>query len=128
MIADTPIATVTPAGAWSGSPSTTVSTTTSSAPVVISAKGLIDGFGEFTAWLAFGGTVSGNVLTVAAQASSLALATFGIPQPDPCGLLRAQRDGLSPGDFPTIAAYRRALAAANARLHACEKLHGEPID
>lgn len=128
VIADTPIAAATPPGAWPGPPSTVVSTTLGSGPVTVTARALIDGAGEFTSWLAFGGSAAGKVLTVAAQSSSLAIAVFGIPQPDPCALLRAQRDGIEPGDFTTIDAYRRALAAANARLHACEKLHGEPID
>ena len=128
VIADTPIAAATPDGAWTGPPSTVVSTTISAAPVVITAKALIDGFGEFASWLAIGGTASGKVLTVAAQSSSLAIAAFGIPQPDPCALLREERDGLSPGDFPTLAAFQRALAAANVRLHACERQHGEPLD
>ena len=126
VIADTPIAAVTPAGAWTGPPSTVVSTTAGA--VSITAKALIDGAGEFTAWLAFGGTALSKVLSVAAKTSSLAIAVFGIPQPDPCAQLRLQRDNIEPGDFPTIEAYKRALAAAIARLHACEKQHGEPLD
>jgi len=128
LLADTPIASATPAGVWSGPPSTEVSTA-GAAPVVITARRLIDGSGEFVSWLAFGGgTVAGAQLTAAPKTAVLAIGSYGIPQPDPCGLLRSQRDGLEPGDFPTIEAYRRALAAANARLHACERAHGEPLD
>lgn len=127
VIADTPIAAVTPAGAWPGPPSTVVSMT-SATPASITAKLLIEGSGEFVSWLAFGGLASGAVLTVPAQTSSLAIALFATPSPDPCALLRAQRDNLNPGDFRTPDEFRRALAAANARLHDCERAHGEPID
>jgi hypothetical protein len=128
VIAETPIASVTPTDAWAGPPSTIVSTTTSADPVVITARALIDGFGEFASWLTFGGNVSGGALTVLAQASALAIASYGIPQPDPCAALRATRDGLNPGDFPSQGAFERALAAANRRLHECERQHGEPLD
>jgi len=128
VIAGTPIASVTPSGAWGGPPSTIVSTTTSTDPVVITAKVLIDGFGEFESWLTFRGNVSGGTLTVPAQESTLAIASYGIPQPDPCAGLRATRDGLNPGDFPSQAAFQRALAAANRLLHNCERQHGEPLD
>jgi len=127
VVADTPIASATPAGVWPGPPSTVVSTT-GAAPVVITARGLISGIGEFVDWLTGVDTIASLQLTVPAKTSLLAIAGYGIPQPDPCGLLRSQRDGLDPGDFPTIEAYRRALVAANARLHACEKAHGEPLD
>jgi hypothetical protein len=128
VIADTPIASVTPSGAWAGPPSTIVSTTTSADPVVITARALIDGFGEFASWLTFGGNASGRTLTVLAQASALAIVSYGIPQPDPCADLRVTRDGLNPGDFPSREAFERALAAANRRLHECERQHGEPLD
>ena len=130
VFADTPIASATPNGAWAGPPATFVSTTTSSNPVVATAKVLIDGFGEFASWLAFikNVTVSARTVTVPPNVSALAIAAYGIPQPDPCALLRDQRDNLNPGDFPSPEAFKRALAAANARLHQCEKLHGEPLD
>lgn len=127
VISGTPIAAVTPPGAWTGPPSTVIDTT--SAPsVAITAKTLIDGAGEFASWLAFGGSASGRVLTVALKTSGLAIAAFGIPQPDPCSSLRSTRDNLNPGDFRTLADFRKALAAANRALHDCEKIHGEPLD
>jgi hypothetical protein len=128
VIADTPIASVTPSDAWAGPPSTIVSTTKSADPIVITARALIDGCGEFASWLTFGGNASGRTLTVLAQASALAIVSYGIPQPDPCADLRATRDGLNPGDFMSREAFERALAAANKRLHGCERRHGEPLD
>jgi hypothetical protein len=128
VIADTPIDSVAPSAAWPGPPSTVVSTTTTADPVTITAKSLIDGSGEFASWLAFGGNASGETLTVKAQTSALGIAVFGVPQPDPCAQLRLERDSIEPGDFPTPEAFRRALAAANARLHQCERQHGEPLD
>jgi hypothetical protein len=128
VIADTPIASVSVAGAWAGPPSTVVSTA-GSTPVAITAQSLLDGSGEFVSWLSLDGfAASGRTLTEPALASDVALALFAIPSPDPCADLRATRDNLDPGDFQTPDAYRRALARANALLHACERAHGEPLD
>jgi len=123
----TPIASVTPAGAWSGSPSTTVSTTTSASPVVITAESLIAPDGKFKSWLQLygNGTISGSALTVPASGASADVAFFGIPVPDPCQTYRAQLAALSPGDFLTIAAYEAAVRALSAELLACEKANGE---
>lgn len=128
VIAATPIASVNPASAWAGSPSTVVSTA-GSAPVAITAQPLLDGSGEFVSWLSLSGiAASGRTLTEPSLASDTALALFAIPSPDPCAALRTTRDNLDPGDFSTPDAYRRALASLNAQLHACEKAHGEALD
>ena len=126
VIPGTPIAAVTPAGAWSGAPSTTVSTTTSSDPVAITALAKMVPEGLFLRWLQFGnGTFSGAVLTVPPNGASEAIAFYAIPDPDPCQPIRDQMDNLSPGDFPTPAAYRAALEALGRQLRKCEEKYGE---
>jgi hypothetical protein len=127
-VSNTPIASVTPSGAWSGSPSTTVSTTSSSSPVAITASSLIAGDGVFNSWLQFGtGSISKNVLTVPAKGSSLAIAFFGIPVPDPCLSIRNQLANLNPSDFPNLAAYKAALMALGKELQICEEKWGESV-
>lgn len=122
----TPIASVTPSGAWTGPPSTTVSTTTSANPVVITAASLIGGFGRFASWLQFGnGSASGPTLTVPAQGASTAIAFYTVPQPDPCDGIRTQLDNLNPSDYPNPGAYERAVQALLRELIACEKQYGE---
>jgi hypothetical protein len=126
VIPGTPIGSVTPAGAWSGPPSTSVSTTTSPNPVQITALAEIAPYGLFLKWLQFGnGTASGSVLTVPSGGASTAIAFFGIPDPDPCQPIRDQLENLSPADFPTLAAYQAALRALAKELLACEKKYGE---
>jgi hypothetical protein len=125
VVAATPIASVTPAGAWTGEPSTTVSTTSSPDQIVISAKELVSGFGRFSQWLAFGGTVSGATLTVQPKTFCLAIAFYGIPQPDPCDPIRQELENLSPGDFLTLAAFEKARQTLSAQLRACERQFGE---
>jgi len=128
VIADTPIASVDVPGAWSGAPSTVVSTA-GTTPVAITAQPLLAGSGEFAAWLSLDGfAASGRTLTEPALADDIALALFATPSPDPCATLRTQRDALDPSDFLTLDSYRHALATANAALHACEGAHGEPLD
>lgn len=125
-IPGTPIASVTPAGAWSGSPSTTVSTTTSSSPAAITARAEIAPYGLFLRWVQFGnGSISGNVLTVPASGASLAIAFYGIPVPDPCQTYRDQLANLNPGDFPNEAAYKAAREVLGKELLACEQKYGE---
>jgi hypothetical protein len=120
----TPIAAVTPAGAWTGPPSTTVPTTTSA--VTITAAALIGGFGRFNSWRQFGnGTIAGDTLSVPLMGGSQAIAFYGVPVPDPCAAIRAQRDNLNPSDFPTIQAYIAAFASLTAQLVACERVFGE---
>jgi hypothetical protein len=126
VISDTPIASVTPAGTWSGAPSRTVSTTTSPNPVVITARPLITGSGLFHNWLQFGsGSVSGSTLTVPSRGASLAIAFFGIPVPDPCDDVRAELEYLSPGDFQNQQQYLHARQTLLQQVHACEKQYGE---
>jgi hypothetical protein len=43
--------------------------------------------------------------------------TFG----DPCADLIQELEDLDPGDFPTPAAYHRAVTAVSARLRACQR-------
>jgi len=123
----TPIANVNPPAAWSGSPSTTVSTTTSSSPVVITAQKLLPPYGEFNKWLQLygNGTISGDALTVPTNGASAAIAFYGIPVPDPCETLRIQLQNLNPGDFPNPAAYKAAMEALGKELMLCEETHGE---
>ncbi len=77
----TPIASVTPAGAWAGGNATTVAT---NAAVQIIAKNTVAGTpagANFADWFEFGsGTPSGNQLSVPAQGSSLAIATYRVPE------------------------------------------------
>lgn len=122
----TPIAAVSVPGAWAGPPSTTVSTTVSPDPVAITALAKFPPEGRFVRWLQFGnGSVAADVLTVPAQGASFAIAFFGIPVPDPCQSIRDQLDNLSPGDFPTPAAYKAALEALVKQLRLCEEKYGE---
>lgn len=122
----TPIASVTPPGAWKGGNSTGVATTTSASPVAITAKSLIGGYGRFQKWLNFGnGSVSNSILTVPANGSSQAIAFYGIPVPDPCEPTRHQLDTLSPGDFLTLQAYRAAYKQLSQQLVSCEWTYGE---
>lgn len=123
----TPIASVSVSGAWPGPPSTTVSTTISSSPVGINALSLLPPYGKFMEWFQLygNGTISGSTLTVPAKGASAAIAFYGIPVPDPCQTIRDQIAALSPGDFPTLAAYKAALAALGKQLSDCEKAYGE---
>jgi len=126
VISNTPIASVTPSSAWSGPPSSTVSTTTSPSAVGITAKPLISGYGLFRKWLQFGnGSIANTVLSVPSGGSSFAIAFFGIPSPDPCEDARTQLEDLSPGDFLTLAAYQRARQQLTQQLLACERKYGE---
>jgi hypothetical protein len=126
VIPGTPISSVNISGAWSGPPSTTVSTTTSTRPVEITAVAKIVPYGLFLKWLQFGnGSISAAVLTVPASGAAWAVAFFGIPEPDPCQTFRDQMASLSPGDFPTPAAYQAALRALAKELLACEEKYGE---
>lgn len=126
VIPATPIASVTPAGAWAGGTATSVSTTTSQTSVAISARTSIGGDGLFHNWLNFGsGSVASSTLTVPYQGASTAVAFFGIPVPDPCASIRTQLDNLNPGDFPTLLAYQRALRQLTSQLRACELQYGE---
>src|SRR5215472_3354286 len=88
----------------------TASTTASSQPVVITAAALITGAGRFGSWrqLSGNGTVNGPTLTVPAGGSSVAVAFYSIPVPDPCQAIRDQLDYLTPQDFETRTEYERA--------------------
>jgi len=127
----TPIQSVTPNpgnNAWSGQPSTTVSTTASPDPVQITALNKIVPNGVFSLWLSFVApepTVSKNVLTVQAKASGTAIAFYGIPVPDPCQSIRNQISNTHPGDFPTAAEYGKALEILGKELLVCEEINGE---
>ena len=100
-IPGTPISSVNPSAAWSGPPSTTVSTTTGSGSVAITALAKMAPYGLFLKWLQFeNGSISDDVLTVPASGAFLAIAFFGIAIPDPCQSIRTQMENLNPGDFP----------------------------
>ena len=122
----TPIASVTPSGAWAGPPSTIVSTTTSTSPVAITAGSLIAGSGLFKTWLNFGsGSIAGKVLTVPTNGSSIAIAFYAIPSPDPCLQYVNEITNIVPNEFPTYQMYLNALHAAEAQLVACRQANGE---
>jgi len=125
VMPDSPFASVSPAGAQD-SP-TSVSTTTSDQAVIITAPGKITGYGRFSQWLQISGngTASGPVLTVPAGGTSLAVAFYAIPQPDPCAGIRAQLASIEPSDFLNFAGYERAVRALEADLRTCEQEYGE---
>jgi hypothetical protein len=125
VVANSPIGTITPASAQKGP--NAFSTTTSPDPVVVTAPKLIGGDGMFKSWFEFSGNgkVKAAVLTVPAKGSSAAIAFYGIPVPDPCESIRTQLDNLSPGDFPTPAAYEKAARALAGELRLCEQKYGE---
>ena len=80
----TPIASVTPASAWAGGNATDVATTSA---VQITAKNTVPGTppgGSFDQWFQFGnGVPAGHVLSVPAKGSSLAIASYAVPdKPD----------------------------------------------
>jgi hypothetical protein len=104
-----------------------VSTTASSQPVTITAAKLIAGAGRFGSWLQLSGdgTVSGATLTVPAGGSSVAVAFYSIPVPDPCQPIRDQLAYLSPQDFATLTEYDRAAAYFQRQLKECEQKYGE---
>jgi hypothetical protein len=124
-LTNSPIGTINPAAAKTGPNS--FSTTSSSSPVVVTAPKLIGGDGLFKSWLQYegDGSVGGATLTVPADGSTASIAFFGIPVPDPCETIRVELENLSPGDFPNPAAYRAAVRALSAELHACEVKYGE---
>lgn len=125
-IAGTPIASVNISGAWSGPPSTTVSTTVGTSPVALTALAEMVPYGLFLRWVQFGdGTISADVLNVPPSGASMAIAFFGVPVPDPCQTYRDQMAALEPGDFPTEAAYKAALEVLGKELLACEEKYGE---
>ena len=124
-VPNSPIGTINPASAQTGPNS--FSTTSSSSPVVVTAPKLIGGDGLFKSWLQFGGdgSIGGAVLTVPSSGSTASIAFYGIPVPDPCEGVRQDLDNLSPGDFPTLAAYQAARRALTGQLLACERKYGE---
>jgi hypothetical protein len=80
----TPIQSVTPAAAWAGGNATNVATSNA---VQITAKNTVAGTppgGSFAQWFQFGnGVPAGNVLSVPAKGSSLAIASYEVPdKPD----------------------------------------------
>jgi hypothetical protein len=127
VVLNSPLASVSPAGAQEGP--NTVSTTTSDQAVIITAPGVITGVGRFSQWLQISGngTVNGQTLTVPAGGASLAVAFYGIPQPDPCAAIRGELANIDPSDFPNFADYERAVRAIEGELHQCEQKYGEPL-
>jgi hypothetical protein len=99
-----PFGTVLPATAHKDA--NTVSTTASSQPAVITATKLIAGAGRFGSWLQLSGdgTVNGATLTVPAGGSSVAVALYSIPVPDPCQPIRDQLAYLHTNMPPPISA------------------------
>ncbi len=124
-LTNSPIGTINPAAAKTGPNS--FSTTSSASPVVVTAPKVIGGDGLFRSWLEFGGDgkIDGAKLTVPSKGSTASIAFFAIPVPDPCESIREDLENLSPGDFPTLAAYEAARRAMAGQLHACEVKYGE---
>jgi len=102
-------------------------TVSTSQPVAITAAALITGAGRFSSWLQLSGdgTVHGATLTVPAGGSSVAVAFYSIPVPDPCQAIRDQLEYLSPEDFDTLTGYERAAAYFRGQLKECEQKYGE---
>jgi hypothetical protein len=102
-------------------------TVSTSQPVAITATALIAGAGRFSSWLQLSGdgAVNGATLTVPAGGSSVAVAFYSIPVPDPCQQIRDQLEYLSPGDFDTLTEYERAAAYFRGQLKECEQKYGE---
>lgn len=129
---NTPIASVTPSGAWTGPPSTTVKTDTSTppSPVRIAALDKITGYGLFNSWLQFcttGSTVSKKVLTVPANGGGQAIAFYGIPTPDPCQGARDNYNNYNPdpGTPPNVVHAERLSLWGT--LNTCEVKYGETL-
>jgi hypothetical protein len=101
--------------------------TASSQPTVITATRLITGAGRFGTWLQLSGdgTVNGATLAVPAGGSSVAVAFYSIPVPDPCQAIRDRLEYLSPADFDTLTEYERATAYFQGQLKECEQKYGE---
>ena len=120
-----PFGTVTPATAQNDA--NTASTTASSQPTVITAAALITGAGRFSSWLQLSGdgTVHGATLTVPAGGSSVAVAFYSIPVPDPCQAIRDQLAYLHPAAFDTPTEYEHAAAYFRGQLKQCEQKYGE---
>jgi hypothetical protein len=127
VIAKTPIASVTPSKAWTGPPSTSVSTT--GGPVVIAAKPDITGFGNFKSWIELPSTpVAGADVKVGANGSALAVAFFGFPEPDPCQSLRNQVANFSSFcDTENGKNCGVLFRELQAQLKACEQKNGEAV-
>ena len=102
-------------------------TASSSQPVIITAARLITGAGRFSSWLQLSGdgTVNGATLTVPAGGSSVAVAFYSIPVPDPCQAIRDQLDYLHPEAFDTPTEYDHAAAYFQRQLKECEQKYGE---
>ena len=125
VVANSPIASISPASAKTGPNS--FSTTSSPDTVEVTAPGLIGGDGLFKQWLQFEGDarVKGELLTVPEGGATAAIAFYGIPVPDPCATLREELASLSPADFPNIKAYEAAVRAMAGEVRACEEKYGE---
>jgi len=126
---NSPIGTITPASAQTGT--NTFSTTTSPDSVMVTAPRLIVPYGLFNQWLPWyespNCTKVGQVLTVPAKGGIAAIAFYGIPVPDPC---QSYRDTLQNTNCSELPPQERAncehyLASVRATLHACEMQYGE---
>ena len=69
--------------------------------------------------------MNGATLTVPADGSSVAVAFYSIPVPDPCQEIRDQLEYLSPGDFDALTEFKRAYSFFLQRLKECEQKYGE---
>jgi hypothetical protein len=125
IIPNTPIASVTPSTAWSGPPSTTVSTTAGS--VVITAQPEIVPYGKFSSWLELPATSQkGENLAVAANGAVDAIAFYGFPEPNPCEAL-CQPVYCIPDLPPAVCQELRKVSALKCSLCLSQYGEGPPV-
>ena len=128
-LSNSPIGTITPASAYIGP--NTFSTTTSPDPVVVTAPAVIVGYGRFNRWLPFleppvdDPPVNDPVLTVPANGAVVAIASYGIPVPDPCQGLRDIVEGWDCTGAPNLGDCEKELVRYSNELRACERQYGE---
>lgn len=128
-LSNSPIGTITPASAYIGP--NTFSTTTSPDPVVVTAPAVIVGYGRFNQWLPFleppvdDPPVNDPVLTVPANGAVVAIASYGIPVPDPCQVYRDELENIDCNDFPTVQDCVKYSNSIRVKLIGCEKQYGE---
>jgi hypothetical protein len=130
VIPDPPIASVSPASDQTGP----TSASTESSGVVITPEAVIYPYGKFRSWFLFGAGTAGSdgKLSVPEKQSTLALALYAIPRPDPCQSVLEEIASM--GKIPagtlqeTNAWFASHPAAAEAwkRLLACQHANGEP--
>jgi hypothetical protein len=126
----TPIEEVWPSGAWTGPPSTFVSTDISPESVTIEARPKIDGYGRFADWqLLPSESISAREFRVTAGSSAYAIAFYGYPDPDPCQTYRNElfsaEISVACIAIPEFPSCQPLLKKLKAELNVCEVEYGE---